>query len=54
MATLSVHQSEPEFVTVEEYLHTVYEPECDYVDGRIALCFCLGATRPGAHSLVGV
>jgi len=23
------------FVTVEEYLHTVYEPECDYVDGRL-------------------
>jgi Uma2 family endonuclease len=32
MATLPV--DEP-FVTVEEYLHTVYEPECDYVDGRI-------------------
>ncbi|MGA3373354.1 MAG: Uma2 family endonuclease [Terracidiphilus sp.] len=35
MATLSIPQTEPGFVTVEEYLHTVYEPECDYVDGRI-------------------
>jgi Uma2 family endonuclease len=23
------------FVTVEEYLHTSYRPDCDYVDGRI-------------------
>jgi len=22
-------------VTVEEYLHTAYEPDCDYVDGQI-------------------
>jgi Uma2 family endonuclease len=35
MATLSIHQTEPAFVSVEEYLHTVYEPECDYVDGQI-------------------
>ncbi len=32
MATLPI---DGRFVTVEEYLHTVYEPECDYVDGRI-------------------
>ena len=33
MATLPVYESEPALVTVEEYLRTVYEPECDYVDG---------------------
>jgi len=33
MATLPVHETGPALVTVEEYLHTVYEPECDYVDG---------------------
>ncbi|HUN95836.1 MAG TPA: Uma2 family endonuclease [Bradyrhizobium sp.] len=32
MATLPI--DEP-LVSVEEYLHTVYEPECDYVDGRL-------------------
>jgi len=32
MATLPI--DEP-FVTVEEYLHTSYRPDCDYVDGRI-------------------
>jgi hypothetical protein len=32
MATLPI---EDRFVSVEEYLHTVYEPDCDYVDGRI-------------------
>jgi len=32
MATLPI---EDPFVTVVEYLHTVYEPECDYVDGRL-------------------
>ena len=32
MATLPI--DEP-LVTVEEYLHTVYQPDCDYVDGRI-------------------
>jgi len=35
MATLPVQQSAAPFVTVEEYLHTVYEPECEYLDGRI-------------------
>jgi Uma2 family endonuclease len=35
MATLPVYESEPPSVTVEEYLGTVYEPECDYVDGRL-------------------
>jgi len=35
MATLPVYQSEAPFVAVEEYLHTVYEPECDYVDGQL-------------------
>jgi Uma2 family endonuclease len=32
MATLPI--DEP-FVTVEEYLHTCFQPDCDYVDGRI-------------------
>ena len=32
MATLPI---EDPFVTVVEYLHTVYEPECDYVDGHL-------------------
>ncbi len=32
MATLPI--DEP-LVTVEEYLHTSYRPECDYVDGRV-------------------
>jgi len=35
MATLPICESEPSLVTVEEYLLTVYEPECDYVDGRL-------------------
>lgn len=35
MATLPVNESAPFLVTVEEYLATVYEPECDYVDGRL-------------------
>lgn len=35
MATLPFYESEASSVTVEEYLHTVYEPECDYVDGRL-------------------
>ena len=35
MATLPVYESDAALVTVEEYLHTVYEPECDYVDGRL-------------------
>ncbi len=32
MATLPIEES---LVTVKEYLETVYEPDCDYVDGRI-------------------
>ena len=32
MATLPI--DEP-LVTVGEYLRTVYEPDCDYVDGRV-------------------
>jgi Uma2 family endonuclease len=32
MATLPI--DEP-FVTVEEYLHSSYRPDCDFVDGRI-------------------
>ncbi|MGP8252944.1 MAG: Uma2 family endonuclease [Terracidiphilus sp.] len=32
MATLPIDDP---LVTVEEYLHTVYEPECDFVDGRL-------------------
>ncbi len=36
MATQPIADYEDErFVTVEEYLHTVYEPDCDYVDGRL-------------------
>ncbi|HUY94352.1 MAG TPA: Uma2 family endonuclease [Terracidiphilus sp.] len=35
MATLPFYENEPAPVSVEEYLHTVYEPECDYVDGRL-------------------
>lgn len=35
MATLPVYESESPRVSVEEYLRTVYEPECDYVDGQI-------------------
>jgi Uma2 family endonuclease len=35
MATLPVPESEEPFVTIEEYLHTSYRPDCDYVDGRI-------------------
>jgi Uma2 family endonuclease len=33
MATLPIEELPP--VTVEEYLLTSYEPDCDYVDGRI-------------------
>jgi len=32
MSTLPIDDP---LVTVEEYLHTVYEPDCDYVDGRL-------------------
>ena len=35
MATQPAYQSSEDIVTVEEYLQTVYEPECDYVDGRL-------------------
>jgi Uma2 family endonuclease len=35
MATLPVPESEEPFVTIEEYLHTSYRPDCEYVDGRI-------------------
>lgn len=35
MATQPVYEPEPSPVTVEEYLRTVYEPECDYVDGQL-------------------
>jgi len=35
MATLPINKGELSHVTVEEYLSTVYEPECDYVDGQI-------------------
>ena len=35
MATLPVCESAPALVSVEEYLHTVYEPECDFVDGQL-------------------
>jgi Uma2 family endonuclease len=35
MATQPIHKAESPHVTVEEYLSTVYEPECDYVDGQI-------------------
>jgi hypothetical protein len=32
MATLPMQEPH---VTVAEYLRTVYEPDCDYVDGRV-------------------
>lgn len=35
MATLPVSDFDEPLVTVEEYLHTSYSPDCDYVDGRI-------------------
>ncbi|HUY94814.1 MAG TPA: Uma2 family endonuclease [Terracidiphilus sp.] len=35
MATLPVSDYDEPLVTVEEYLHTSYRPDCDYVDGRI-------------------
>jgi Uma2 family endonuclease len=36
MATLPRYETRPEeFVSVEEYLTTRYEPDCDYVDGRL-------------------
>jgi len=35
MATLPASDFVEPLVTVEEYLHTSYQPDCDYVDGRI-------------------
>jgi Uma2 family endonuclease len=35
MATLSTYELSKPFVAVEEYLKTSYDPDCDYVDGRI-------------------
>jgi Uma2 family endonuclease len=35
MATMPSPEFEEPFVTVEEYLHTSYRPDCEYVDGRI-------------------
>jgi len=35
MATLHGSELHQPHVTVENYLHSSYEPDCDYVDGRI-------------------
>lgn len=35
MATLPAPGYTEPLVTVEEYLHTSYRPDCDYVDGRV-------------------
>src|SRR5690242_922922 len=35
MSTLPSNDFAEPLVTVEEYLHTSYRPDCDYVDGRI-------------------
>jgi Uma2 family endonuclease len=35
MATLPAPDFEEPYVTVEEYLHTAYEPDCEYIDGRV-------------------
>ena len=35
MATMPAPEFYEPFVTVEEYLHTSYRPDCEYVDGRI-------------------
>jgi len=35
MATMPSNEFEDPFVTVEEYLHTSYRPDCENVDGRI-------------------
>jgi Uma2 family endonuclease len=36
MATLPVHDNpEPGFISVREYLTSSYQPDCDYVDGRL-------------------
>lgn len=28
-------QTVPELITIEEYLHAAYHPDCDFVDGRV-------------------
>lgn len=35
MATLPTHDSAVPLVPVEEYLSTVYEPDCEFVDGQL-------------------
>jgi Uma2 family endonuclease len=35
MAPVLSSESYAQFVTVEEYLHTSYRPDCEYVDGRV-------------------
>lgn len=35
MTALPASKLDEAFVTVEHYLHTVYRPDCDYMDGRI-------------------
>jgi Uma2 family endonuclease len=35
MATQPAGEFDEPFVTVEEYLHTSYRPDCDYGDGRV-------------------
>jgi Uma2 family endonuclease len=35
MATMPSAEFDKPLVTVEEYLHTSYRPDCEYVDGRI-------------------
>jgi Uma2 family endonuclease len=35
MATMPSAEFDEPLVTVEEYLHTSYRPDCEYVDGRI-------------------
>ena len=35
MATLPASDYAEPLLTVEEYLHTAYRPDCDYVDGRV-------------------
>jgi Uma2 family endonuclease len=35
MATLPAGEFDEPIVTVEEYLHTSYRPDCEYIDGRV-------------------
>ncbi len=35
MATLPASEFDEPFVPVKEYLMTVYEPDCEYIDGRV-------------------